>query len=198
MVILSILRPNGILFYGHLVHFVVIWYILWSFGTFGGHLVHFVVIWYIFPPFGTLYWEKSGNLAFVPQGYVCKVFGIRVTRWVCKKIARNVCSLTHFLSKLMRSLYRRKRYIAQKSGLLWQFSKHCSKANNRPMGKNSPNQVTLFGIYIHLHCNDVIFMTYLTRIGIVDWNLFVEIKCEKLPHEKSHHAHLPAKIKYKQ
>jgi hypothetical protein len=51
--ILSILRPNGKFvwlfgtFCGHLVHFVVIWYILWSFGTFCGHLVHFVIIWYI-------------------------------------------------------------------------------------------------------------------------------------------------------
>jgi hypothetical protein len=47
MAILSILRPN-VLFYDHLVHFVVIWYILWSFwyilwsfGTFCGHLVYF-------------------------------------------------------------------------------------------------------------------------------------------------------------
>jgi hypothetical protein len=31
--IMSILRPNGI-FYGHLVHFVVIWYILRSLGIF--------------------------------------------------------------------------------------------------------------------------------------------------------------------
>jgi hypothetical protein len=31
-----------------LVHFVFIWYILCSFGTFCVHLVHFVFIWYIF------------------------------------------------------------------------------------------------------------------------------------------------------
>jgi hypothetical protein len=31
------------------IYFVVIWYILWSFGIFCGHLVYFVVIWYIFP-----------------------------------------------------------------------------------------------------------------------------------------------------
>jgi hypothetical protein len=30
-------------------------------GIFYGHLVHFVVIWYIFLRFGTLYREKSGN-----------------------------------------------------------------------------------------------------------------------------------------
>jgi hypothetical protein len=57
-----------------LVYFVVIWYILWSFGIFCGHLVYFVVIWYIlwsfgifychlvhFSCFGMLYKEKSGN-----------------------------------------------------------------------------------------------------------------------------------------
>jgi hypothetical protein len=31
---------------------VVIWYILWSFGTFCGHWVYFVVIWYILWSFG--------------------------------------------------------------------------------------------------------------------------------------------------
>jgi hypothetical protein len=30
---------------------------------FGGHLVYFVVIWYIFSRFGTLYQEKSGSPA---------------------------------------------------------------------------------------------------------------------------------------
>jgi hypothetical protein len=30
---------------------------------FYGHLVYFVVIWYIFPRFGILYQEKSGNPA---------------------------------------------------------------------------------------------------------------------------------------
>jgi hypothetical protein len=38
--ILSILRPNGVFY---------------------GHLVHFVVIWYIFSRLGMLYREKSGN-----------------------------------------------------------------------------------------------------------------------------------------
>jgi hypothetical protein len=31
--------------------------------TFYGHLVHFVVIWYIFSSFGILYREQSGNPA---------------------------------------------------------------------------------------------------------------------------------------
>jgi hypothetical protein len=30
-------------------------------GKFYGHLVHFVVIWYIFPRFGMLYRDKPGN-----------------------------------------------------------------------------------------------------------------------------------------
>jgi hypothetical protein len=44
------------IFYGHLEHFMLIWYILWAFGN-------IVVIWYIFPRFGILCQEKSGNPA---------------------------------------------------------------------------------------------------------------------------------------
>jgi hypothetical protein len=32
-------------FCGHLVYFIVIWFILLSFGKFCGHLVNFMVIW---------------------------------------------------------------------------------------------------------------------------------------------------------
>jgi hypothetical protein len=35
------------IFFGYLVYFVVIWYILWLFGIFCGYSVYFVVIWYI-------------------------------------------------------------------------------------------------------------------------------------------------------
>jgi hypothetical protein len=45
---------NAGTFYGRLVYFTVIWYILWQFGN-------VVVIWYIFPRFGILCHEKSGN-----------------------------------------------------------------------------------------------------------------------------------------
>jgi hypothetical protein len=38
------------------------WCILWPNGIFYGHLVHFVVIWYIIFSCGMLYREKSGNL----------------------------------------------------------------------------------------------------------------------------------------
>jgi hypothetical protein len=48
------------IFYGHLVYFMVIWYILWSYGLFCGNLVHFLVIWFIFSRLGILYQEKSG------------------------------------------------------------------------------------------------------------------------------------------
>jgi hypothetical protein len=71
-----ILCPFGLFLRGHWKYFVVIWYILWSFGIFCGHLVYFVVIWYIlwsfgifcghlvhFPRVGMLYQEKSGNPA---------------------------------------------------------------------------------------------------------------------------------------
>jgi hypothetical protein len=37
--------------------------ILRTFEIFYDHLVHFVLIWYIFSGFGTMYQEKSGNLA---------------------------------------------------------------------------------------------------------------------------------------
>jgi hypothetical protein len=40
-------RPFGI-FYGHLVYFTAIWYILRPFGIFYGHLVYFMVICYNF------------------------------------------------------------------------------------------------------------------------------------------------------
>jgi hypothetical protein len=42
------------IFYGHLVYFTAIWYMLLPF-------VYFVVFWYIFPRFGMFYQEKSGN-----------------------------------------------------------------------------------------------------------------------------------------
>jgi hypothetical protein len=35
------------IFFGHLIYFVDIWYILWTFGIFCGHLVYFVDIRYI-------------------------------------------------------------------------------------------------------------------------------------------------------
>jgi hypothetical protein len=41
-------------FYGHLVHFTVFCYILWTFGIVRGNLVYF-------SRFGSLYQEKSGN-----------------------------------------------------------------------------------------------------------------------------------------
>jgi hypothetical protein len=41
--------------------FMAILSILRLHGIFYGHLVNFVVIWYIFPRFGMLYREKSGN-----------------------------------------------------------------------------------------------------------------------------------------
>jgi hypothetical protein len=42
-------------------YFMTIWRILLLLEIFNGHLVYFVVIWYIFTSFGILYQEKSGN-----------------------------------------------------------------------------------------------------------------------------------------
>jgi hypothetical protein len=48
-------------FYGHLVHFTVFCYILWTFGIVRGNLVYFSRL-------GILYQEKSGNPASgIPQ-----------------------------------------------------------------------------------------------------------------------------------
>jgi hypothetical protein len=44
-----------------LVNFRTIWFILLLLKISYGHLVYFVIIWYIFPCFGILYKEKSGN-----------------------------------------------------------------------------------------------------------------------------------------
>jgi hypothetical protein len=44
-----------VIFYGHLVYSMVIWYILWSSGIFYGPLVYFMVIWYILLPFGIFF-----------------------------------------------------------------------------------------------------------------------------------------------
>jgi hypothetical protein len=46
-----------------LVSFMSIWSILMPFGTFCGHMLYFVIIWYIFSRFGMMYKEKSGNPA---------------------------------------------------------------------------------------------------------------------------------------
>jgi hypothetical protein len=37
------------IFYGHLIHFTVLCYILWTFGTSRGNLVHFFLFWYFVP-----------------------------------------------------------------------------------------------------------------------------------------------------
>jgi hypothetical protein len=44
-----------------LVYILTIWSILRPSEVFYGHLVYFVVIWYISPRFGMLYHEKTGN-----------------------------------------------------------------------------------------------------------------------------------------
>jgi hypothetical protein len=50
-------------------------FILRPLEIFYGHLVHFVVIWYNFPRFGILDQEKSGNPAFDPISEV----GVKLT-----------------------------------------------------------------------------------------------------------------------
>jgi hypothetical protein len=62
-----------------LVYFMVIWYILWSFGIFCGHLVYFMAIWYI-PIFPFWYvvprkiWSPCSELCFLNVVFVVAVF----------------------------------------------------------------------------------------------------------------------------
>jgi hypothetical protein len=42
------MEDNGI-FYGHLVHFTVFCYILWTFGTVRGNMVYCFPFWYLVP-----------------------------------------------------------------------------------------------------------------------------------------------------
>jgi hypothetical protein len=57
-----------------LVYFMTVWSILRPLGTFYGHLVHFEVIWYISPRFGILYQEKSGNPALYMERKMPKIY----------------------------------------------------------------------------------------------------------------------------
>jgi hypothetical protein len=66
MVCFQTKNPNLGKFWGFLqwkifVYFMTIWSILRTLEIFYGHLVHFVVIWYISPRFGILYQEISDN-----------------------------------------------------------------------------------------------------------------------------------------
>jgi hypothetical protein len=89
------------IFYGLLIYFTAIWYILRPLGIFYGYLV------YLFSRFGMLYLEKSGNPGWrqcqrltgktLPvhdnciDCVICVFAELRVTRWVReKKIVQNV------------------------------------------------------------------------------------------------------------
>jgi hypothetical protein len=50
---------------------------LQPFGILDGHLVYFVVIWYIFPRLGMSYQEKSGNPAFLVKKIKCHLMRLR-------------------------------------------------------------------------------------------------------------------------
>jgi hypothetical protein len=88
----GILRPFG-LFYGILVYFTAIWYILWTFGlfygilvyVFYGHLVYFVPIWDMLWHFGIFlpFWYVVPRKIWKPRvkhKYVHVFVSTRVTR----------------------------------------------------------------------------------------------------------------------
>jgi hypothetical protein len=90
MVIWSILRPLDIhilwpfgIFCGNLVYFVVIWYMLWPFGT-------FMVVWYIYgrllyySRFGKLHQEKSGKPAGLSAGQFQLVPLVQTIHQICE------------------------------------------------------------------------------------------------------------------
>jgi hypothetical protein len=78
-----------------LVYFTAIGNILWPFGIFYGHLVYFVVIWYIFALLGILYQINLATLA------VAAVFATSADKhsflnslvyWTLEQKRRNCCA----------------------------------------------------------------------------------------------------------
>jgi hypothetical protein len=69
-----------VIFNYHLVYFTAI-------GNTYGHLVYFVVSWYIFPRFGILYQEKSGNPAqvFINKNHLRRAVSCRGLKLLCNK-----------------------------------------------------------------------------------------------------------------
>jgi hypothetical protein len=63
-----------ILLWKILVYFMTISTILEPLEIFYGHLVYFMVIWYIFPRFGIFDQEKSGNLDWMAQFFLWRTF----------------------------------------------------------------------------------------------------------------------------
>jgi hypothetical protein len=58
-------------------------------GIFYGHLVYFVVIWYIIPRFGMLYQEKSGNP--VCKSHECKSHACKWLQLVALNASSDCC-----------------------------------------------------------------------------------------------------------
>jgi hypothetical protein len=84
-----------------LVYFVTIWSILMLLEIFYGHLVNFVVIWYIFPRFGILCQEKSGNLeqdqkTGRPDSPFGRLFTLDILCFEYYRGRRNFCSASFY------------------------------------------------------------------------------------------------------
>jgi hypothetical protein len=69
-----------------IVYFITIWSILRPLEKFYGHLVYFVVSWYIFPSFGILDQDKSGT----PGSGEIKSCTLVVSRFSAIKESRNL------------------------------------------------------------------------------------------------------------
>jgi hypothetical protein len=78
---------NLSMFYGHLVHFMAICYILWQFGTFYGHLEKITAIWYILWLFGIhyshlVYFMAIWKMCIAAIWYILWPFGIHYSHLV--------------------------------------------------------------------------------------------------------------------
>jgi hypothetical protein len=88
-------------------------------------------------------WAPLLKMLLLARWGLHSLYEIRVTRWVCEKIAQAVAKPI-----FCQNLYITK--VVQNFGLLLWFIK-TTKVNNHPIGENSPNLVTLYAIKVRRH-----------------------------------------------
>jgi hypothetical protein len=74
---------------------------LLPFGIFCGHLVNFMVIWYVFPRFGMLYNEKSGK----PASNALIMFHLNVIHGIRYKKTPQLINYVHMQMKWLKKSY---------------------------------------------------------------------------------------------
>jgi hypothetical protein len=130
-----------------LVNYMAIWSIVRLLGIFCGHLVYFMVIWYIFPRFGMLYQEKSGNTAY-RRGNIPTV--VRPCRPTDRRILPTVGSgridperrRISFRSAFRPARFSGKRQPSEKSGAPWSLAqRRCSSIHQKSHPRNFPREL---------------------------------------------------------